>query len=87
MARLFIKHKPVDVQVLPSSMTKFTFYLNGKTYAEIDTCYVCFVHLGNCWAARRSHYSVMTKQTSFTCVPFNDDPSGQEMILADMILN
>jgi hypothetical protein len=95
MARLFIHHKPVECEV-DLSVLRDTFYVHRDVLYEhglrvegpnnTGVNYVCFVSNGNCWAAQT--FKMMgNKQVCITCVPFNDDPSGQEMILADMILN
>lgn len=94
MARLFIRHKPVVYEVEESVMEN-RYYVSREILYEhklcvdgpnnTDVAYVCFVNNGRCWAA--CYFTVMgNKQIRIDCVPFNDDPSGQEMILADMIL-
>lgn len=96
MARLFIRHKPIEYDVEESAMES-RFYVSREILQEhgisyqfggnnLDLAYVCFVHNGKCWAARFLQL-MGNKQVRIECVPFNDDPSGQEMILADMILN
>lgn len=95
MARLFIRHKPVECDVTVGiswtddndwNMRK-EFMLDAKHIHMLDLCYVCFVHDGHCWAARSKRYFSRGLRTAIVCVPFNDDPSGQQMILTDMILN
>ena len=94
MARLFIRHKPVECEVDPS-VDEGVFYVHrqilydhGILIAKFSHMYVyiCFAHAGKCWAARSSG-EMGNKQVRFTCIPFDHDPSGQEMILADMILS
>lgn len=95
MARLFIRHKPVECEV-DEGINDEIFYLDEQVLADhrlstrgpnnTDVSYVCFIRDGNCWAAR-SFRIMGNKQLRVECVPFNDDPSGQEMILADMILS
>lgn len=95
MARLFIRHKPVKC-VVAEGINDEIFYIDERVLItrglstrgpnNVDVAYVCFVRDGNCWAARG--FRIMANnQLRVQCVPFNDDPSGQEMILADMILN
>jgi hypothetical protein len=95
MARLFIRHKPIAYDV-EESVQSNRFYVSREILNEhgiryegpnnTDVAYVCIVHAGNCWAAR--YFTQMgNKQIRVDCVPFSDDPSGQEMIFADMILN
>lgn len=95
MARLFIRHKPVECEV-EESVQDEVFYLPKYSLDDYEiypgapnnlgAIYVCIVNNGNCYAAR--NITVMgNKQIRIGCVLFNDDPSGQEMILADMILN
>jgi hypothetical protein len=95
MARLFIRHKPVECKVDPS-VDGESFYVHRDVLNEhglqidgpnnMSVAYVCFVSAGNCWAAR-SFRRMGNKEIRVGCVPFSNDPSGQEMILADMILN
>jgi hypothetical protein len=95
MARLFIRHKPVDC-VVESSVNNNVFYLDRHVLFDhklqvyspnnCDVTYVCIVSDGQCWDARS--FNVMgNKQVRVNCIPFNEDPCGQQMILADMILN
>lgn len=101
MARLFIRHEPVDCHVIKPEPafkpTEWSFKVNvyyltaaGLNLSPFsnDLHYVCFVHEGKCWAARSVYTFGFAGQeiACFRCVPFNDDPSGQKMILADMIL-
>lgn len=55
--------------------------------ADMDFTYVCVVHNGRCWAARNFYVHSSGMMVRITCTSFDDDPSGQKMILADMILN
>lgn len=96
MARLFIRHQPVDC-VVDASITPNVFYLPRHTFDRYglsaeegrnntDVTYVCVVHEGKCYAARS--ISIMgNKEQRIYCVPFDDDPSAQQMVLTDMILN
>lgn len=90
MARLFIRHKPTDADVIPNignTAERAQFHLAKHHIEGLDLCYVCFVDKGRCWAARKMFQSNGSASVAISCVPFNDDPSGQEMILADMLLN
>lgn len=95
MARLFIRHEPVDVPVTQGfaagnfNMRAEHLPTHGISLdnADMDFVYVCVVHNGHCWACRNFHIHGSTLLVRLECVPFDDDPSGQEMILADMILN
>ena len=96
MTRLFIRHQPVDCLV-EESVQDNRFYIYPQILHEhglvqgygpnnTDPAYVCIVSNGECWAAR--HFTKMgNKQVRIDCVPFNEDPCGQQMVLADMILN
>lgn len=94
MARLFIRHKPVESDILPGFeenrfiMRAEFLPANGISLdnADMDFVYVCIVHNGKCWAARQFIFNDSSVLARIVCVPFNDDPSGQEMLLADMIL-
>ena len=95
MPRLFIRHKPVDC-VVEDSVNDGMFYvareillehrLSIHGYNNVDVAYVCIVEHGKCWAAR-SFELMGNKQIRIRCVSFDDDPSGQQMVLADIILN
>lgn len=96
MARLFIRHKPVENPVDASALSAGSFHmaLNAITDAglsylnnDMDFVYVCIVDKGKCWAARAFHVHASATRVRVDCVPFDEDPSGQQMILADMILN
>lgn len=88
MARLFIKHQPVNaIAVRVPPFTSCNFRVARRHVRGIECQYICFVNEGWCYAARSMYRSQNGYVITFTCVPFNDDPSGQEMILADMILN
>lgn len=54
-----------------------------------DFTYVCFVENGKCWAARNySVFKLFNKDVvNFECAPFSNNPLGEQMILADMILS
>ena len=96
MARLFIRHQPVEYNV-EESVQENRFYVFPRILEDHGLCqaygpnntdvtYVCIVNRGKCWAAR--YFTEMgNKQTRIDCVDFSEDPSGQKMILADMILN
>lgn len=94
MARLFIRHEPIDCEV-ESSVLEEVFFVRkeeltsrGLTIVKygLHTAYVCFVNNGKCWAARS--FKIMgNKQVRVSCVPFNDDPSGRLMLMKDMLLN
>lgn len=95
MARLFIRHKPVE-ETVTHGLTENHFTVRRTTLGkykistfnnDLDFVYVCIVHNSLCWAARGFHVHGSGTLVRITCEPFNDDPSGQEMILADMILN
>jgi hypothetical protein len=94
MARLFIRHQPIDCEVDPS-VEDGVFYVHRSVLYDHGIlitryshmyAYICFAHEGKCWAARASK-EMGNKQVRLECAPFDDDPSAQEMILADMILN
>lgn len=95
MARLFIRHKPVDTPITegyaPGIFTTKAEYLPALgislVNADMDFTYVCVVHNGRCWAARNFHIHTNGAMLRINCVPFDHDPSGREMVLADMILN
>lgn len=96
MARLFIKHQPVEFDV-DEGVVDEVYYISREIlqehrisyqsrYNNTDVAYVCFVRNGKCWAAR--NFSVMgNKQVRVECVPFNNDPLSEQMLLADLILN
>lgn len=96
MARLFIRHKPVDctVQVALSSPHLFLVRRDILTYYGIrldayllDCAYVCIAHDGKIWAARSFGAHPESSIVRIQCVPMDDQPCVQEMLLADMILN
>ena len=95
MARLFIKHKPVSGEVEESVVSE-RFYVSKELLLNnhidfasprtLDVAYVCAVSKGKCWAAR--YFTTMgNKQIRITCHDFSNTELGQQMILADMILN
>ena len=94
MARLFIRHNPVVCEV-EDGIQDQVFYIDEGILVDhllhvdgpdnTDVTYVCFVRDGKCWAAR-SFRRMGNKQIRVGCVLFNS-ALGQEMILADMILN
>lgn len=95
MTRLFIRHKPVE-GLVTHTLTPGRFVIRTSVLtsagldvspSSLDVAYVCVVHEGNCWATRSFLRDNGSSLARLICVPFNDDPSGQEMILADMILN
>lgn len=88
MARLFIRHKPVEaIAVRVPPFTNCNFRVARRHVAGIECQYICFVNDGHCYAARAMTRNANNDVITFSCVPFDDNPSGQEMILADMILN
>lgn len=99
MARLFVKHEPVECFVHYSvgnvKTARFRLDLDDILRAgldiennSLDVFYICFVDSGKCWAARTFGINRIfgRKVVLFSCIPFNNDPSGQKMILADMLL-
>jgi len=95
MARLFIRHKPVDCTVT-SGFTpgRFTVLKQVLVDAGIDLdpysydlVYVCIAHNRDIWAARSFWIHADSALVQVRAVVLEDQPCVQEMLLADMILN
>lgn len=89
MARLFVKHQPVEA---PALRIRTTGYLDAfqvpRSYVKgIECQYVCFTERGVCFAARAMERSKSGQLITFYCKPMEDQPYVQEMLLADLILN
>lgn len=96
MARLFIRHKPVNCTVQPGLRAPHVFVMRRAVFVDhglsldsyiLDCVYVCFVHEGTVWAARSFHSHNDTSLVRVLCSPMEDQPCVQEMLLADLILN
>lgn len=95
MARLFIRHKPsIIATVRALNRGTFTIRVNDLVAAGIevktdslDVAYLCVVEDGRCWAGRSFFIHASRTLARLTCADFSDTELGQQMILADMILN
>jgi hypothetical protein len=96
MARLFIRHEPVDCHVQPGLRAPHVFVVrrlsltnNGISLDSYlnDCVYVCIVHEGVVWAARSLHSHEDTSLVRILCSKLEDQPCVQQMLLADMLLN
>lgn len=96
MARLFIRHKPVDCNVSPGLNTPGRFMLRRSVLIEhgirldaylTDCAYVCFADKGEIWAASSFYSNTDTELVRVVCVRMEDQSCVQEMLLADMILS
>lgn len=96
MARLFIRHKPVDCTVQPGVRAPHVFIVRRLVLSEhgihldeylLGCVYVCIVHEGVVWAARSFHSHQDTSLVRVLCSKLEDQQCVQEMLLADMILN
>lgn len=96
MARLFIRHQPVDCNVQPGVRAPHVFVMRRSVLTDhglsmdaylLDCAYVCFVHEGIVWAARSFHAVSDSALVRVLCSPMDDQQCVQEMLLADMILS
>lgn len=95
MARLFIKHKPTAIAAVRGlSQGTFSIRVNDLVAAGIevktdslDVVYLCVVEDGKCWAGRSFYIHASRTLVRLTCSNFSNTELGQQMILADMILN
>ena len=95
MARLFIKHKPTAIAVVRGlNQETFTIRVNDLVAAGIkvetnslDVVYLCVVEDGKCWAGRSFYIHARGTLVRLLCSNFSNTELGQQMILADMILN
>lgn len=95
MARLFIKHQPVECEVSVGHR-QGSFNIKKQILVDanltllpntLDVAYVCVVHEASVWAARNFMIHNSSTMVQLTCVKMEDQPCVQEMLLADMILN
>lgn len=96
MARLFIRHQPVDCTVQIGKSNKNLFLVRRSALTDngirtdaylLDCVYVCVAHEGQIYAARSLAVTRDSSIVRIQCVPLEDQPCVQEMLLADMILN
>ena len=96
MARLFIKHQPIDCAVQLGFKAPHVFMVRRKVLTDagmkmdeyLQFCkYICFVHESAAWAALSMHGHHDTKLVRVLCAKMEDQPCVQEMLLADMILS
>lgn len=96
MARLFIRHKPVECTVNVGLSNKHLFLVRRDVLAAggihmdaylLDCAYVCIAHEGVIYAARSFSANYDSSIVRVQCVPLEDQPCVQQMLLTDMILN
>lgn len=96
MARLFIRHKPVECAVQPGLRAPHVFIVRRLVLTDhninmdkylLDCAYVCFTHEGVVWAARSFHAVNDSSLVRVLCVKLEDQECVQQMLLTDMILN
>lgn len=89
MARMFIKHEPIALRNAPVMLGRkdghMQFNVDGDHYD--NPVYVCFVHKGICYAAQERKFFSNGTRVAYFCVPLEDQPCVQQMLLIDMILN
>lgn len=95
MARLFIRHKPVECNVT-SGLTPGKFTVRKQVLLDAglsldkfdyDYVYVCIAHNNQIWAGRSFWLHGSAVFVQITAVLLEDQQCVQEMLLADMILN
>jgi hypothetical protein len=96
MARLFIRHKPVDCNVQMGKSSENMFLMRRDVLTahgisldaySIDCAYVCVAHEGKIWAVRSFGAHPESSIVRVQCVPLDDQPCVQQMLLTGMILN
>lgn len=96
MARLFIRHKPVDCTVAEGLNAPHVFIVRRTSLTDngisldaylLDAAYVCFANSGVIWAARSFYSHPDSALVRVSCVKMDDQPCVQQMLLADMILS
>lgn len=96
MARLFIKHEPVEAVVTVSpaftvagadSSTSKRFSLENDLVKDIELIYVCFVHEGKCYAGRSKSFHSSGTRCSIYAIPFEDNHCSRLMVLKDILLS
>lgn len=89
MARLFIKHEPVDADVVRVITSGYldAFRVLRSHVKGIECQYICFVENGVCFAAHSMDRTNANQLIVFYCKPMKDQTCVQQMLLADMILS